>query len=345
MRADRLVTILLLLQARGRLTAPELAAELEVSERTARRDLEALAVAGIPVYAQPGRGGGWRLLGGARTDLSGLSAGEARALFLVAGSAAPLDPEARSALRKLVRALPETFRSDAERAASAIVLDPVRWGEAIVESERADDSQAANLAALRQAVVEGRQVDLGYVDRVGAASERRVSPLGLVRKGLDWYLLADTAAGQRAFLVKRVRAVGPTPVPAVRPQGFNLAEAWRAHAGAIERRDGRVAARVDLAPGILEPFRMAFGRQITVVEERPDGSALVELPAPTATRLAERLAGWGAMIRVVEPAEVRAELLRIGRELMAQYADAPAESGRPGDRAEPAPRTDSRPRG
>lgn len=339
MRADRLVTILLLLQARGRLTAPELAAELEVSERTARRDLEALAVAGIPVYAQPGRGGGWRLLGGARTDLSGLTAGEARALFLVAGPSTPLDPEARSALRKLVRALPETFRSDAERAASAIVLDPVRWGEVALQPGPVDDPHAANLAALRQAIVEGRQVDLGYVDRAGAASERRVSPLGLVRKGLDWYLLADTAAGQRTFLVKRVRAVGATSVPAARPQGFNLAEAWRAHAAAIEQRGGRVVARVDLAPGILEPFRAAFGRQIALVEARPDGSAQVELSAPTATRLAERLAGWGAMVDVVEPPDVRGELLRIGRELVERYADEPGDPDRPSRRAERPPRT------
>src|SRR5215467_864025 len=110
MRADRLVAALLMLQAKGRVTAEALAEELEVSVRTARRDLEALARAGLPVYAQPGRGGGWSLLGGARTDLSGLTAGETRALFLLAGPGGSLAPQARGALRKLVRALPETFR-------------------------------------------------------------------------------------------------------------------------------------------------------------------------------------------------------------------------------------------
>ena len=94
MRADRLVATLLLLQARGRVTAAEVAKELEVSLRTARRDLEALSVAGIPVYSQTGRGGGWSLVGGARTDLSGLTAAEARALFLVAGPSAAVTREA-----------------------------------------------------------------------------------------------------------------------------------------------------------------------------------------------------------------------------------------------------------
>src|SRR5215475_4065602 len=128
MRADRLVAALLLLQRRGRVTAADLAGELEVSVATARRDLEALSAAGIPVYPQSGRGGGWSLVGGARTDLSGLSAAEARALFLLVGPAAAVAPEAKAALRKLVRALPSTFRADAEAAADAVVIDPVRWG-------------------------------------------------------------------------------------------------------------------------------------------------------------------------------------------------------------------------
>src|SRR6478609_4584576 len=116
MRADRLVAVLMLLQTRGRVTAGEVAAELEISERTARRDLDALAMAGLPVYSQPGRNGGWELLGGAKTDLSGLNAAEARALFLVAGPS-PATPELKAALRKLVRALPEPFRADASGAA------------------------------------------------------------------------------------------------------------------------------------------------------------------------------------------------------------------------------------
>ena len=131
MRADRLVATLLLMQARGRVTAAEVAEELEVSVATARRDLEALSAAGIPVYPQPGRGGGWSLVGGARTDLSGLTAAEAQALFLLVGPAAAVAPEVKAALRKLARALPDTFRADAEAAAEAVVIDPARWGERV----------------------------------------------------------------------------------------------------------------------------------------------------------------------------------------------------------------------
>src|SRR5215207_5861709 len=160
MRADRLVATLLLLQARGRVTAAELAEELEISERTARRDLEALAMAGILVYSQAGRNGGWSLVGGARTDLSGLTAAEARTLFLVAGPSSAVTPEAKAALRKLVQALPETFRAEAEAAASAVVLDPARWG--------ADAPPTPPfLQPLQQAVLQERQVRLGYSDREG----------------------------------------------------------------------------------------------------------------------------------------------------------------------------------
>ncbi len=157
MRADRLVAVLMLLQTRGRVTAGEVAAELEISERTARRDLDVLAMAGLPVYSQPGRNGGWELLGGARTDLSGLNAAEARALFLVAGPS-PASPELKAALRKLVRALPEPFRADAQAASTAVVVDPNEWGRA-----HSDASASAHLEVLQRAVIEGEQVELGYV--------------------------------------------------------------------------------------------------------------------------------------------------------------------------------------
>src|SRR5215217_1639377 len=117
----------MLLQTRGQVTAAEVATELGVSERTARRDLEALGMEGLPVYSRQGRNGGWQLLGGARTDLSGLTAAEARALFLVAGPSSTATPEVRAALRKLVRALPESFRDAAQAASGALVVDPHGW--------------------------------------------------------------------------------------------------------------------------------------------------------------------------------------------------------------------------
>src|SRR5581483_931471 len=171
-RADRLVAALLVLQARGRVTAADLARELEISERTARRDLEALQMAGVPIYSQAGRGGGWSLVGGAKTDLSGLRAPEVRALFLLAGPSSDVSADVKVALRKLVRALPETFRAQAQAAANAVVLDPSTW-------DHAPPRPPEHLATLQHAAVEGVQVRITYEGRSAPASERVVHPLGL----------------------------------------------------------------------------------------------------------------------------------------------------------------------
>ncbi len=231
MRADRLVAILLLLQAKGQVTAAEVAAELEVSERTARRDLEALGMAGLPIYSRQGRNGGWQLIGGGRTDLSGLTAAEARALFLVAGPSSSATPEVKAALRKLARALPETFRPDAEAASTAMIIDPVGW-----DNVAAPRKEPTHLDAVQRAVIEGQQLVLGYVARDQASSTRVVHPLGLATKGTAWYLVADTDAGLRTFRVDRMTSVEPTGERVVRPAGFDLAEAWKLITDEVDQR-------------------------------------------------------------------------------------------------------------
>ncbi|MET0326584.1 MAG: WYL domain-containing protein, partial [Ilumatobacteraceae bacterium] len=313
MRADRLVATLLVLQSRGRVTAAEVAEELEVSVKTARRDLEALAMAGIPVYSQAGKGGGWSLIGGARTDLSGLTAAEARTLFLVAGPSSTATPEAKAALRKLVQALPETFRADAEAAATAVVLDPAHWGGSTTP-------RPPHLDALQEAVVKGRQVRLGYSDRTRARSERMVHPLGLVEKGMVWYLVAGTDAGRRTFRLSRVWSVEMTDDAVERPDGFDLAAEWRAIAETIEEFRTTVRAVVRIAPGPAVGLRQQFASSFTELRRLDDGRLEVEIGAARPGILAEQLAGWGAMIEVVGPDEVRDHLGRIGRELVARYA-------------------------
>jgi predicted DNA-binding transcriptional regulator YafY len=312
MRADRLVATLLVLQAKGRVTAAELADELEVSVKTARRDLEALAIAGIPVYSQAGKGGGWSLIGGARTDLSGLTAAEARTLFMIAGPSSTATPDAKAALRKLVQALPETFRADAEAAASAVVLDPAAWGGT-------SRPRPAHLDDLQLAVVEGRQVRLGYADRARSQTERVVHPLGLVEKDSIWYLVADTANGMRTFRVNRVRSVTPTGEPVVRPDGFDLAATWDAVVATMEQRRTSLRARVRVTPPAHHGLRGQFGPTTSVVGELPDGRLEVEIGARTAEMIAERIAGWGAALEVVAPREVREALARIGRQLVERY--------------------------
>ena len=313
MRADRLVAALLLMQARGRVTAAELAAELEVSVATARRDLEALSTAGIPVYPQPGRGGGWSLIGGARTDLSGLSATEAQALFLLAGPAAARSGEAKAALRKLVRALPQTFRADAEAAASATMIDPTRWGER-------DRRQPEVVALLQAAVIRRRKVRLTYEGSARERTERLVDPWGLVDKDDIWYLLAGTERGQRTFRIDRIIAAEPTGQPAERPDDFALAAEWEQIAGEVEQRRSRTWATVLVEDRFVPVLQAQFGRHCHTDGEPGRGRTRVRVGAPTPLDIARHLAGWGAMIEVTEPESVQAELARIGAELADRYS-------------------------
>jgi predicted DNA-binding transcriptional regulator YafY len=313
-RADRLVAILLLLQQRGQVTAAEVAAELEISERTARRDLDALGMAGLPVYSQQGRNGGWRLLGGGRTDLSGLSAAETRALFLVAGPASSATPEVRAALRKLVRALPESFRQQAEAASTATVVDPTPW-----DQRPSAPFTPPFLEPVQQSVISGEQVQLGYVARNREATTRVVHPLGLAAKGHAWYLVADTAAGLRTFRVDRITSVEPTGEPVVRPDGFDLAEAWRLIADEVDRRRAPLEARALADPDIVPILRVMLGTRLRIGPSTPDGRVEVELRGHHVAALAGEIAGFGSRLHVLEPPEVRAQLALIGEQLAVTY--------------------------
>lgn len=318
MRADRLVATLLIMQARGRVTAAELAAELEVSVATARRDLEALSAAGVPVYPQRGRGGGWSLVGGARTDLSGLSAGEAQALFLLAGPAAAASGAARAALRKLVRALPATLRADAQAAAGATMIDSTRWGER-------DRERPELVEVLQTAVVRRRKVRLTYAGRArgsaGDPTERLVDPWGLVDKDHVWYLIAGTERGLRTFRLDRIVAAEPTDRPAEAPGDLTLDAAWGEVVDEVERRRSRTWATVLVEARFVPVLRDQFGRHCHTEDHADEGlgRVRVRLAAPTPLDIARHLAGWGAMIEVLEPVAVQAELARIGTELAARY--------------------------
>jgi predicted DNA-binding transcriptional regulator YafY len=315
MRADRLVAILLLLQARGRVTAAEVAEELEISERTARRDLDALGMAGLPVYSQQGRGGGWFLAGDGRTDLSGLNAAETRALFLVAGPSSAVTPEVRGALRKLLRALPEPLRGQAEAASTAVVVDPNGWGGGPARGR----PTPPHLDAVQRAVVEGTQARLGYVDRAGAATTRAVHPLGLAAKGQVWYLVAGTEAGLRTFRVDRIGSFEATGEPVERPPGFDLADAWRLISDEVEQRRTPLRARALAEPAAVGLCRWLLGDRVRFGAAGPDGRVEIELRGHSVRALAGELAGMGGAVEVVDPPEVRAELATIGEALVATY--------------------------
>jgi len=308
------VATLLFLQARGRVTAAEVADELEVSVKTARRDLEALSIAGIPVYSQPGRGGGWSLIGGARTDLSGLTAAEARTLFLVAGPSSAVTPQAKAALRKLVQALPETFRAEAEKAASAIALDPAGWGGAA-------PATPPHLEALQQAVVQGVQVKLGYTDAKGAVTERMIHPLGLVSKGRTWYLLAETDAGRRTFRVWRVQSVELTDALADRPADFDLHRAWEEVVATLDERSNLRHVTALAEPYVVHRLHGHFGTRLTIGATESDGRVMVDLGFPeTRDDPARELCNYGDGLEVLDPPDVRDRLAEIGTRLVERYA-------------------------
>jgi predicted DNA-binding transcriptional regulator YafY len=311
-RADRLVAVLLLMQARGRVTAAEVAGELEISVATARRDLEALSTAGIPVYPQPGRNGGWQLIGGARTDLSGLTATEAQALFLLVGPAASIAPDAKAALRKLVRALPDTFREHAQAAAEAVVIDPARWGEHVKERPEL-------VRRLQDAVVRRVKVQLEYAGRGRDASERVVDPLGLVDKDDVWYLIAWTGKGQRTFRVDRVLSAEVTAETFERPADFDLSAAWEEIVDRMEERRSGLTATVLMDERFVWVMQDRLGRNCEVDGMEGDRARL-KVTAPTPLMIAQHLAGWGGSIEVVDPPSVQAELARLGRELADRYS-------------------------
>jgi predicted DNA-binding transcriptional regulator YafY len=312
-RADRLVAILLLLQRHQQVTAAQVADELEISPRTARRDLEALGMAGLPVYSIPGRHGGWRLAGGGRTDLSGLSATEAQALFMVAGPQSGTTPEVKAALRKLVRALPEQFRTAAERAGTTTLVDPRGWGQ-----RGGVRQEPPLLDQVRDAVVHGRQVELDYTARTGDGTTRVVEPLGLAAKAGTWYLVADTAAGLRTFRVDRMRGIRATGAPATVPDGFDLGQAWALIADRVEEMRTPVVALARVQREVLP--MVAFRLRDRLRVGTADGEWVhVEARGHHVNELASELAGFGGAVDVTAPAELCERLAVLGRELAARY--------------------------
>lgn len=318
MRADRLIALLLLLQNRHQVTAAEVALELEVSERTARRDLEALAMSGVPLYSTAGRGGGWQLLGGARTDLTGLSRDEARALFLAASPALDSTPELKAAMRKLTGALPATFRADAEAASAAIKIDSSGWGQIQAKRPRYLDE-------LIDAVVAGKQADLDYRSPRTGTSSRRIHPLGLVTKRGVWYLIAGTDAGQRTFRVGRISGLTVVEEPVVRPVGFDLEAEWEQIVDNYTTRLGDHTVVVNADPRILSALRFQFRGRIDIAPDAASsGNQWVQATVYEygATPMAAQLAGFGQSIRLVEAStDVRTELARIARELAEVWLD------------------------
>lgn len=342
-RADRLVSLALLLQARGRMSAHVLAAELEVSVRTIYRDIAALNAAGIPVMAEPGRGGGCRLIEGYRFPLRGLSADEAEALLLLGVPAAVAELGLADALAAAHRKVSTSAGLGAGDGASLVHLDLPRWFHGA--------EPVPHLRTLAEAVRLGRGLLLGYRrdarDRQARdphtrdpEKTREVGPLGLVNKAGIWYLVARrlgngghqaspsaplAADGDPAvFRVGRVTSARLLAVAVVRPDGFDLAAFWERWSAAFVTSRSQVEVRVRATAAALAIFPYVFGdagRRAAAAAGPPDTDGLREvvLTFEEERVAAHRLAGFGGEVAVIAPEAVRTELIAAARELLARY--------------------------
>jgi predicted DNA-binding transcriptional regulator YafY len=321
-RADRLLSILLLLQRHRKLPAGDLAERLEVSTRTIYRDVEALSAAGVPVYAERGRHGGVSLLPGYRTDLTGLTAGEAQALFLFSGNT-PVEQlgrgdDLRQAIRKLLAVVPGDQREEVERIGGRVVVDPDSW--------RLGPERVPHLSTLQDAVLGDRRLTMRYPSpSTGAERDYDVEPWGLVAKAGVWYLLAGTDRGTRTFRVSRVRTAVAHDETFTRPAGLDVERVW------AESRRAFTAPMQSGCEVLVRVEPEVVGTTMRVLEEAlvgglrrppegdPDRRRLADLSFSSPDHAMARLLPFGAGIEVVAPDEVR-ELLRArGAEIAGLY--------------------------
>ncbi len=329
MRASRLVSLLLLLQTRGRLTGAELAEQLEVSVRTVYRDVEALSEAGVPIYADRGPAGGIRLVDGYRTRLTGLTSQEAEALFLsgVPGPAAELGlgTVVTAARLKVLAALPPELRARAGRVAERFHLDAPGW------FRRSED--LPHLEALATAVWESRRLVVRY-RRDERVESRELDPLGLVLKGGTWYLVAISKGEQRTFRVSRVEEVHVQDERFERPAGFDLGAYWTASIAEYERNrpSVEVILRVDPdAMGALEATVSTLAMESVRAIEAPDADGWIHLRLrmESIEWAANDLLRLGGRVEVIAPAEVRRAIIETARSVVQRYDGV----GRPGSGA------------
>ncbi|PIM67880.1 DNA-binding transcriptional regulator [Streptomyces sp. JV178] len=277
MRADRLVSLVLLLRQHGRLSATALARELEVSPRTVLRDVEALSAAGVPVYAERGRHGGFALLPGFRTELTGLSHDEALAL-LVAGSrrgaqAFGLGTALASAMRKVVDALPENQRATAAGAAQRLLVEPET--DLLARRLTAEEVPDTVVAEIRRAVFAGHRLRIRYAAVDRAPKWRTVDPIGLVTVRGQGYLLATRSGADRTYRLSRVLAARELDQPAQRPERVDLDRLWQERSTRFRTGGDQVTVVLRLDPARREELA---GTALTVVAtDEPGGDGRVRL--------------------------------------------------------------------
>ncbi|WP_409055348.1 helix-turn-helix transcriptional regulator [Streptomyces sp. SYP-A7185] len=320
MRADRLVSLVLLLRQRGRLTADTLARELEVSTRTVLRDIEALSAAGVPVHAERGRHGGFALLPGFRTELTGLNHEEALAV-LTAGPGRGeqifgLGPALASALRKVVDALPDGHRTTVGDAAQRFLIDP----ESDLLSRRLVTEQVADatMTEVRRAVLCGHKLRIHYAATGEAPRWRTVDPVGLVTVRDRAYLLATRAGEDRTYRLSRMQAAEELAEPAQRPQRVDLDRIWRERSARFLDGSDHLTVLMRVSPARREEL---MGTALAVRAEEPDADGWLRLEVTFQDARHAEWAVWqlGTEAEALTPQSLRASLHRRATALATRY--------------------------
>ncbi|MFN2201248.1 MAG: helix-turn-helix transcriptional regulator [Caldilineaceae bacterium] len=321
MRADRLVSLLLLLQTRGRMTAQQLASELEVSERTIYRDVDALSIAGIPIYGDPGHDGGYALLDSYRTTLTGLSEGEARALFLLSLPTPLADlgigQELKAALLKLNAAMPSVQSESAERVRNRVLLDPVWWDQA--------EEPPTHLPDIHCAVWQDRRLWIRYRTMSPPDMEREVEPYALVAKAGVWYLICRYGENLHVHRVLDLLGAQPLETQFVRSEAFDLSAFW-ADWCALRRQQRRAyVVRVRVSPRFKGTLTRYFGDAVRKRLDQagpPDeeGWLSLDLTFGSLEEARERILSFGGGVEVLEPYALRRSVQDYAEQIAQLYS-------------------------
>lgn len=303
------------------MTAEELAKKLEVSERTVYRDLSALGMAGVPVYAERGPGGGCGLIDGYRTNLTGLTETEVHTLFM-AGAPALLNDlglgrALEGAVLKLLAALPVAFRENVERARQRIHIDAFGWSHA--------EEPVPFLAVVQDAVLRDRRLQITYRKGSGAVVERLLDPLGLVAKSTIWYLVGAVGGQTRIFRISRILEASITEELCVRPEGFDLADYWRTWSAEFSASLSKYPVVVRVKAEAIPKLPEVVGAWITPLVEQagePDAEGAVRLSITfeSLEHARSRMLAWGTLMEVLEPRELRESVIDFATSITALYA-------------------------
>jgi predicted DNA-binding transcriptional regulator YafY len=321
----------MLLQARGRLTAQDLAKELEVSVRTIYRDIDALSVAGVPVYCERGPGGGCQLLDHYRTTLTGLTQDEVRALLMLSIPAPFTDlgisQNLRAALFKLAASLPAARRLDEERVRQRVYLDPTGWS--------ATDEPVPHLETIQNAIWQDRRLRMTYRLPFDAEAEWVVEPYGLVAKAAAWYLVCARHGHVRTHRVSLILDARSTDETFERPPDFDLTQYWRVWCEEYEGSRPHYPVTVRVAPELIRYLSQHFGEAIrgVIASAGPpdeEGWLTLVLPFETLWAAHRHLLSYGRAVEVLEPVALRDMIVDYAAQIVSLYAERAARGCRAG---------------